>query len=88
MRYKNYATFCFLFYRECTIDLHELRGGQRHDKWISLNNVKKGRIHLAVTVEDVSEVSCNILSPFIFAMIFNIVLVGIDEVTGLNQSGW
>ncbi|KAG2546387.1 hypothetical protein PVAP13_9KG030042 [Panicum virgatum] len=40
---------------ECTIDLHELRGGQRHDKWISLNNVKKGRIHLAVTVEDVSE---------------------------------
>ncbi|KAG2535754.1 hypothetical protein PVAP13_9NG136400 [Panicum virgatum] len=46
---------------ECTIDLHELRGGQRHDKWISLNNVKKGRIHLAVTVEDVSEdknVSC------------------------------
>ncbi|OEL22160.1 C2 domain-containing protein, partial [Dichanthelium oligosanthes] len=48
-------------YRGCTIDLHELRGGQRHDKWISLNNVKKGRIHLAVTVEDVSEdkiVSC------------------------------
>nr|CAB3471576.1 unnamed protein product [Digitaria exilis] len=46
---------------ECTIDLHELRGGQRHDKWISLNNVKKGRIHLAITVEDVSEdknVSC------------------------------
>ncbi|CAO2204994.1 unnamed protein product [Urochloa humidicola] len=39
----------------CTIDLHELRGGQRHDKWISLNNVKKGRIHLAVTVEDVCE---------------------------------
>ncbi|RCV23386.1 hypothetical protein SEVIR_5G002000v4 [Setaria viridis] len=46
----------------CTIDLHELRGGQRHDKWISLNNVKKGRIHLAVTVEDISEdknVSCS-----------------------------
>ncbi|PUZ37339.1 hypothetical protein GQ55_9G111700 [Panicum hallii var. hallii] len=46
---------------ECIIDLHELRGGQRHDKWISLNNVKKGRIHLAVTVEDVSKdknVSC------------------------------
>ncbi|CAO2175261.1 unnamed protein product [Urochloa humidicola] len=45
----------------CTIDLHELRGGQRHDKWISLNNVKKGRIHLAVTVEDVSQdknISC------------------------------
>ncbi|KAF0917627.1 hypothetical protein E2562_020991 [Oryza meyeriana var. granulata] len=39
----------------CTIDIHELRGGQRHDKWISLKNVKKGRIHLAVTVEDISE---------------------------------
>ncbi|XP_052137085.1 C2 domain-containing protein At1g53590-like isoform X1 [Oryza glaberrima] len=39
----------------CTIDIHELRGGQRHDKWISLKNVKKGRIHLAITVEDISE---------------------------------
>ncbi|WVZ72487.1 hypothetical protein U9M48_020937 [Paspalum notatum var. saurae] len=39
----------------CTIDVNELRGGQRHDKWISLNNVKKGRIHLAVTVVDISE---------------------------------
>ncbi|XP_006643983.1 C2 domain-containing protein At1g53590-like isoform X1 [Oryza brachyantha] len=39
----------------CSIDIHELRGGQRHDKWISLRNVKKGRIHLAITVEDISE---------------------------------
>uniref|UniRef100_A0A0D9UYX0 C2 domain-containing protein n=1 Tax=Leersia perrieri TaxID=77586 RepID=A0A0D9UYX0_9ORYZ len=39
----------------CTINIHELRGGQRHDKWISLKNVKKGRIHLAITVEDISE---------------------------------
>ncbi|KAL6627086.1 hypothetical protein ACP70R_030812 [Stipagrostis hirtigluma subsp. patula] len=39
----------------CTIDVNELRGGQRHDKWISLKNVKKGRIHLAITVEDVPE---------------------------------
>lgn len=40
---------------QCTISLHDLRGGQRHDKWISLNNVKKGRIHLAVTIDDISE---------------------------------
>ncbi|TVU23187.1 hypothetical protein EJB05_30222, partial [Eragrostis curvula] len=40
---------------ECTIDVHELKGGQRHDKWLSLKNVKKGRIHLAVTVEDIPE---------------------------------
>ncbi|KAG8045509.1 hypothetical protein GUJ93_ZPchr0008g11563 [Zizania palustris] len=39
----------------CIIDVHELRGGQRHDKWISLKNVKKGRIHLAITVKDISE---------------------------------
>jgi len=43
---------------ECTIDLHELRGGQRHSKCISLNNIKKGRIHLAVTVKNVSEDKC------------------------------
>ncbi|XP_062188558.1 C2 domain-containing protein At1g53590-like isoform X3 [Phragmites australis] len=41
----------------CSIDVHELRGGQRHDKWISLKNVKKGRIHLAITVEDISELN-------------------------------
>ncbi|PNT70238.1 hypothetical protein BRADI_2g08500v3 [Brachypodium distachyon] len=40
---------------ECTIDVHELRGGHRHDKWISLKNIKKGRIHLAITIEDISE---------------------------------
>lgn len=40
---------------ECTVDVNELRGGQRHDKWISLKNVKKGRIHLAITIEDVPE---------------------------------
>ncbi|XBI26605.1 hypothetical protein VPH35_051276 [Triticum aestivum] len=47
---------------ECTVDVNELRGGQRHDKWISLKNVKKGRIHLAITIEDVSEVGDNILN--------------------------
>ncbi|GJN38266.1 hypothetical protein PR202_gb27293 [Eleusine coracana subsp. coracana] len=40
---------------ECTIDVQELRGGQRHDKWLSLKNIKKGRIHLAITVEDIAE---------------------------------
>jgi len=40
---------------ECTVDINELRGGQRHDKWISLKNVKKGRIHLAIKIEDVLE---------------------------------
>ncbi|CAM0880649.1 unnamed protein product [Alopecurus aequalis] len=40
---------------QCTVDIDELRGGHRHDKWISLKNVKKGSIHLAITVEDIPE---------------------------------
>ncbi|KAJ0971673.1 hypothetical protein J5N97_019632 [Dioscorea zingiberensis] len=34
----------------CSININELRGGQRHDKWISLHNVKIGRLHLAITI--------------------------------------
>lgn len=34
----------------CSVDLRNLRGGQRHDMWISLEDVKMGRLHLAVTV--------------------------------------
>lgn len=35
---------------DCSININELRGGQRHDKWISLRNVKIGRLHLAITI--------------------------------------
>lgn len=37
----------------CTINVSNLRGGQRHDKWISLEKVKMGRLHVAITVVDV-----------------------------------
>lgn len=37
-------------YRDCSININELRGGQRHDKWISLCHVKIGRLHLAITL--------------------------------------
>ena len=31
----------------------ELRGGQRHDLWLTLNEVKVGRLYLAVTIIEV-----------------------------------
>ncbi|KAL8142249.1 hypothetical protein V2J09_015281 [Rumex salicifolius] len=34
----------------CSVDLSNLRGGKRHDMWISLEDVKMGRMHLAITV--------------------------------------
>ncbi|KAF8408907.1 hypothetical protein HHK36_004977 [Tetracentron sinense] len=38
----------------CSINISNLRGGQRHDMWLPLQNIKKGRLHLAVTVVEVS----------------------------------
>ncbi|GAA0149233.1 hypothetical protein LIER_36891 [Lithospermum erythrorhizon] len=35
---------------DCSIDVGDLRGGQRHDIWLSLKNIKVGRLHLAITV--------------------------------------
>ncbi|XP_024159951.1 C2 domain-containing protein At1g53590 isoform X1 [Rosa chinensis] len=34
----------------CCINIGEYRDGQRHDMWLPLQNIKTGRIHLAVTV--------------------------------------
>mgnify|MGYP004706162847 CR=1 FL=1 len=39
-------------FRECSINLNEFRDGQRHDMWLSLQNVKVGRLHLAITVTE------------------------------------
>ncbi|KAJ8616670.1 hypothetical protein MRB53_036042 [Persea americana] len=39
----------------CSIDISNLRGGQRHDKWLPLENIKTGRLHLAVTVLEEDE---------------------------------
>ncbi|RWR97397.1 C2 domain-containing protein [Cinnamomum micranthum f. kanehirae] len=35
---------------DCSVNISDLRGGQRHDKWLPLQNIKMGRLHLAVTV--------------------------------------
>ncbi|KAG8386679.1 hypothetical protein BUALT_Bualt03G0174100 [Buddleja alternifolia] len=47
---------------DCSININELRDGQRHDMWLPLQNIKMGRLRLAVTVSEangkVSEPSC------------------------------
>ncbi|XP_020575196.1 C2 domain-containing protein At1g53590-like [Phalaenopsis equestris] len=43
---------------DCSVNISDLRGGQRHDKWLALKNVKKGKLHLAITIhEDETELS-------------------------------
>ncbi|ERN09086.1 hypothetical protein AMTR_s00014p00037550, partial [Amborella trichopoda] len=37
---------------DCSLNISDLRGGQRHDKWLPLKNIKKGRLHIAVTILD------------------------------------
>ncbi|XP_028763804.1 C2 domain-containing protein At1g53590-like [Neltuma alba] len=34
----------------CSVNLGDLRDGQRHDMWLPLQNIKTGRLHLAITI--------------------------------------
>ncbi|XP_022717416.1 C2 domain-containing protein At1g53590-like isoform X3 [Durio zibethinus] len=34
----------------CTVNIGDFRGGQRHDMWLPLQKIKTGRLHLAITV--------------------------------------
>ncbi|XP_054815118.1 C2 domain-containing protein At1g53590-like isoform X2 [Prosopis cineraria] len=34
----------------CSVNLSDLRDGQRHDMWLTLQSIKTGRLHLAITV--------------------------------------
>jgi hypothetical protein len=36
-----------------SISMSDLRDGQRHDMWLSLQNIKMGRLHLAITILEV-----------------------------------
>ncbi|KAK2997747.1 hypothetical protein RJ639_026304 [Escallonia herrerae] len=40
---------------DCSISINDLRDGQRHDLWLSLENIKMGRLHLAITVVEGNE---------------------------------
>ncbi|PSS14276.1 C2 domain-containing protein [Actinidia chinensis var. chinensis] len=39
---------------DCSIIINNLRGGQRHDMWLPLQNIKMGRLHLAITIVEVN----------------------------------
>lgn len=34
----------------CSVDISQFKNGQRHDMWVPLDNIKVGRLHLAITV--------------------------------------
>ncbi|KAF9666635.1 hypothetical protein SADUNF_Sadunf16G0249400 [Salix dunnii] len=36
----------------CTVDINELKDLERHDMWLPLQNIKMGRLHLAITVQE------------------------------------
>lgn len=44
---------------ECQININDLRGGQRHEKWLNIQNTKTGRLHLAVTILEESDKESN-----------------------------
>lgn len=49
---------------DCSVNISELRGGQRNDMWLSLQNIKMGRLHLAITVtEDEAKVDSDSVYP-------------------------
>lgn len=37
---------------DCSVNISGLRGGERHDLWLPLRNIKMGRLHLAITVDE------------------------------------
>ncbi|XP_048321472.2 C2 domain-containing protein At1g53590 isoform X1 [Ziziphus jujuba] len=40
---------------DCSINVGDFRTGQRHDIWLPLNNIKTGRLHVALTVIEKGE---------------------------------
>ncbi|XP_044505690.1 C2 domain-containing protein At1g53590 isoform X4 [Mangifera indica] len=49
----------------CSINISDLRDGQRHDMWIPLKDIKIGRLHLAVTVtEERAKIDMNFWHKF------------------------
>ncbi|XP_018441858.1 C2 domain-containing protein At1g53590 isoform X2 [Raphanus sativus] len=40
---------------DCSVNIAEFRGGQRNDMWLPLQNIKMGRLHLAITVTEEDE---------------------------------
>ncbi|RZC65089.1 hypothetical protein C5167_008780 [Papaver somniferum] len=40
----------FIINRDCSVNITDYRSMQRHDMWLPLQNIKMGRLHLAVTL--------------------------------------
>ncbi|XP_035831350.1 C2 domain-containing protein At1g53590-like [Helianthus annuus] len=38
---------------DCSIEINDLRDGQRHDMWLPFQNIKTGRLHIAIQVSEV-----------------------------------
>nr|XP_043630798.1 C2 domain-containing protein At1g53590-like [Erigeron canadensis] len=45
---------------DCSVKINDLRGGQRHDMWLPLQNIKTGRLHIAI---EVTEVDTKVTEP-------------------------
>lgn len=51
------------------MNISDLRDGQRHDLWLTLQNIKMGRLHLAITVlEDRKKDSQKVPITFSFSL--------------------
>ena len=55
------SNYCCLF-RNCSVNINDFRDGHRHDMWLALENVKVGRLHLAITVVEANEKVVSICS--------------------------
>ncbi|KAL8195438.1 hypothetical protein R6Q57_025841 [Mikania cordata] len=40
---------------DCSIKINDLKDGQRHDMWLPLQNIKTGRLHIAIRVTEVDK---------------------------------
>lgn len=51
-----------MIYRDCSVFINDdIRDGHRHEMWLPLQNIKMGRVHLAITVTDVAAKVINLL---------------------------
>ncbi|XP_065861643.1 C2 domain-containing protein At1g53590-like isoform X2 [Euphorbia lathyris] len=44
---------------DCTVNINDFKDGERHVMWLPLQNIKMGRLHLAVTVEAPKKANVN-----------------------------
>lgn len=55
------------------MNINDLRDGQRHDRWVRLQDVRMGKIHLAVTILEKS-----VQVPFFFRKSSEVIVRGLS----------